>query len=73
MGTGSDNGKFNTKKRKSIQKHEVAYAREIVMLRETLKQKVHTKAQRITSYETRKNQCTKNKMLKADTKTFTDA
>lgn len=50
-GTSSDNRKFNRKKRKKIKKHKVTNAREVVILRETLKPTVQTKAQRIARYE----------------------
>ena len=69
-GTGSDNGKLNRKKRKIFQKYRVTNVREVAQLTETLKQKVQTKAQRISRYDQMENQCTQNRVLKEDTKKF---
>jgi len=69
-GTGSDNGKLNSKKRKIFQKHKSGNAREVAQLTETLKQKVQAKAQRIERYEKRETQYSQNKMFKEDTKKF---
>jgi hypothetical protein len=39
-GTGSNNGKFNVKRGENIQKHKVTNVRAVVLLAETVKQKV---------------------------------
>ena len=70
MGTGSDNGKLNRKKRKIFQKYRVTNPREVAQLTETLKQKVQAKAQRIRRYEKRETQYSQNKMFQDDTKKF---
>jgi vacuolar-type H+-ATPase subunit H len=63
-GSGSDNIKLNTKKRRIFQKYKVTIAEEAAELIEKLKQKIYTKAPRIRRYEKRKNQCIQNKMFK---------
>jgi len=70
IGTVSDNGKLNRKKRKIFQKYRLTNAKEVGQLTETLKQKVKTKAQRIRRYEKRETQFSQNKMSKEDTKNF---
>jgi hypothetical protein len=40
MGTGSNNGKFNGKTDENIKKHKVTNIREVVLLAETVKQKM---------------------------------
>jgi aromatic ring-opening dioxygenase catalytic subunit (LigB family) len=69
-GSGSDNIKLNTKKRKIFQKYKVTNTIEIAQLIEELKQKLQAKAQRMRRYEKRKNQYIQNKMFKEDTKQF---
>lgn len=69
-GSGSDNIKLNTKKRKIFQKYKVTNAREVAELIEKLKQKIQAKAQRIRRYEKRKNQYIQNKMFKENTNRF---
>jgi len=48
----------------------VTNAREVAQLRETLKQKVQAKAQRIRTYKKKETQYSQNKMFKVDTKKF---
>ena len=69
-GKGSDNGKLNRKNMKIFQKYRVTNAREVAQLKETLKQKVHAKAQKIRKYEKMETQYSQNKMFKEDTKNF---
>ncbi|PNF19358.1 hypothetical protein B7P43_G06722 [Cryptotermes secundus] len=69
-GSGSDNIKLNTKKRKIFQKYKMTNAREVAELIEKLKQKIQAKAQRIRRYEKRKNQYIQNKMFKENTNRF---
>jgi ribosomal protein S10 len=70
IGTVSDNGKLNRKKRKIFQKYSMTNAKEVGQLTETLKQKVQTRAQRIRRYKKRGTQFSQNKMFKEDTKKF---
>jgi uncharacterized membrane protein len=68
IGTGSNNGKLNRKKKRILKNYRVTNAREFAQLTETIKQKVQAKAQRIRRYEKRETQCIKNKMFKENTK-----
>jgi cytidylate kinase len=54
------------KNRIFFQKYKVTNSREIAQLTERLKQKVHTKAQRIRRYKVRKNQYIQNSMFIED-------
>jgi hypothetical protein len=54
-GSGSDNIKLNTKKRRIFQKYKVTNAEEVAKLIEKLKQKIQNRAQRIRRYEKRKS------------------
>jgi hypothetical protein len=67
-GSGSDNIKLNTKRRRIFQKYKVTNAEEAAELIEKLKQKIQAKAQKIRRYEI-KNQYIQNKMYK-DTNRF---
>jgi len=69
-GTGSDNGKFNRKKRNFFQNYKVTNSREFTQLTENLKQEMQAKSQRIRRYERRETQFSQNKMFKDDTKRF---
>jgi hypothetical protein len=40
MGTGSNNGKFNGKTDENVKKHKVTNIREVVLLADTVKQKM---------------------------------
>jgi len=64
IGTGSDNGKLNRKKRKIFKKYSVSNAREVEQLTETLKQKVQAKAQRIRRCEKGKSSIVRIRSLK---------
>ena len=68
IGTGSNNGKLNRKKRKILKNYRVTNAREFAQLTETIKQKVQAKAQRIRRHEKRETQCIRNKRFKENTK-----
>ena len=70
MGTGSDNGKLNRKKRKIFQKYRVANPRKVPQLAETLKQKVQAKAQRIRRYEKGKPSIVRIRCFKKILKNF---
>ena len=52
------------KRERFLKKYRVTNAREVTQLTETLKQKVHAKAQRIRTYEKRETQYSQNKMFK---------
>jgi hypothetical protein len=60
------------KRGRFLKKYRVTNAREFTRLTETLKQKVQAKAQRIRRCEKREAQYSQNKMVKEDTKIFTE-
>jgi len=71
--TGSDNGKLNRKKRKIFKKYRVKNAREVAQLRETLKQNVQTKAQRIRRYKKGKPSIVRIRCSKKTLKKFIES
>jgi hypothetical protein len=71
-GSGSDNIKLNTNKRKIFQKYKVTDAEEAAELIEKLKQKIQAKAQSIRRYEKRKTSTSRIKCTKETKIDFTD-
>jgi hypothetical protein len=71
-GTGSDNSKLNTKKRKIFQKYKVTNAREVAQLIETLKKKVQAKAQKIRRYKKWDLSISRMRCLRKTPKNFTE-
>jgi len=69
-GTGSDNGKLNTKKRKNFKKYRVTYRYGNAQMTETLKQKLQAKAQKFRRYGKMETQYKQNKVFKENPKKF---
>ena len=69
-GTGSDNGKLNTKKRKIFKKYRVTNRYGNAQMTETLKQKLQAKAQKFRRYGKMETQYKQNKVFKENPKKF---
>jgi len=63
IGRDFDNGKLNRKKERFKKIYRVTNVGEFAQLKETLKQKVQTKAQRIRRYEKSETWYSRNKMF----------
>jgi hypothetical protein len=72
-GTGCDNSNLNSKKRKSFEKYKVTNAREVAQPKETFKQKVQAKAQRIRRYKKRELKISSIRCSSKTPKNFTES
>jgi len=71
-GTGSDNEKFNRKKRRIFKKYRVSNVREFAQLTETLKQKVKQKPKQLEGMKKGKPNLVRIRCLKKTLKDFTE-